>query len=445
MNKSKILERVLKKIPLQAAQELIAERSGWRSEKKVKKKDDIRDAFLDLARFIRDDEIEDFVEMAVMKKTQGLPAYTYKLTNTDFLTGKNEDTFREDFSKFDVRFENIYTISIEVVAFSDQLIDLNIRLKEYEGSWKTGVINPESLSAVYTSRVTIEPFSKVMTIYTGSHIVQEVLIKFLQFEFNWPLTAYRITEITNQLIDIGNASFKTALLLDLVHNRLTNKGIRSTFNELKFYTRTKQRKDGIKNVAIGGDALLSSQLACEYITTGSDIVYFKVDMTLGDERFTTKVFLKGEKLDILKIVLMDTDNEDLKNTVMSIIQKEYIDMCGSGIVDIEKTKKLLNTIAERYASRDQLLQRTIQTNTVTSIQVLSNLLEKLNDQDANVTDLLRNFVLANQTILSAVGSDDALSVLDPIQNFIGLEQNQVLDEEDYSDEEAEKETEAELI
>ena len=81
-------------------------------------------------------------------------------------------------------------------------------------------------------------------------------------------------KLLNQVARIGSVSYKTAVLLDLVHNRLTEKGINSTFKEMKIFTGGGSRRDGEKEVAIGGRALLSSQLACEYVTLGSHIIYF---------------------------------------------------------------------------------------------------------------------------------------------------------------------------
>jgi len=433
VNKRGVLLRVLDRLKIDEAIEVIREKyPNWTPEKKPKKKADIKEKFLSLDQIIREDEIEDFVQMAVMKKNIGFPAYTYKITSTDFLDGLTAQEVAETFSKNNYTFKDIYLITT-VAKLTNNVIELNVRLKEYESSWRTGANNIESLSAVYTSNVILDIERKVLTVISGNHKVHEEIISFLQLVLRWPLHSYRVKEITNQLMDLGSVSFKTAVLLDLTHNRLKEKGIESTFKEIKFAIGNKRRKDGIRNVAIGGRALLSSQLACEYITMGSDIVFFKVDMQMDGEEFSAKVYLKGQELDILKIVILDTDNEVVKKKAMSIIQQEYIDLCTIGIQNMPETKKLLESIKEKFVNQDQLITRAIKDSTLKSIEIMANLLDILDDQDERVLDALTQFVESNRTILDSVGFDDIDVNLEKINNFVGLENEAVLDDEDYTE------------
>ncbi|MFS0906669.1 hypothetical protein AB3N02_26975 [Priestia aryabhattai] len=433
MDKKAILTRVLKKVPIENAMELIQDRfKGWVPEKKPRKKEDIREKFLSLSQVIRDEEIEDFVQMAVMKKSVGLPAYTYRLSNINFIDEVDEHEFRERYNKTFSPYKDIYSISTEVIDFNQGKIELNCRLKEYEASWKTGTMNIDSLSAVYTSKITINRTQRVMTIFCGNHSVQEILMTYTQQIFGWPLNLYRINEVSNQLVTIGSASYKTAVLLDLVYNRLTEKGIKSTFEEMKFYT-GKKRKDGIKDVAIGGRALLSSQLACEYVTIGSHIIYFKLGLTYEEREFTAKVYLKGNDLDILKIVILDTENENVRLEAMEIIQQEYIDMCTNGIKDIPKTVELLTTIKDRFINKDQLILRTIKENALNSIASIAKLVGKFDDQDIYAIEVLKEFSQYNRTLLDSVGFDGEDENLNSINNFVRIDEVQIIDEDDYED------------
>ncbi|MCM3676659.1 hypothetical protein M3699_23135 [Peribacillus simplex] len=435
MDKKAILTRVLKKVPLDNAMDLIQEKfNGWVPEKKPRKKEDIREKFLSLSEVIRDEEIEDFVQMAVMKKSVGLPAYTYRLSNINFIDEVNEHEFKEKYNQTYSPYKEIYSISTEVIDFNHGKIELNCRLKEYEASWKTGTMNIDSLSAVYTAKITINNTQRVMTIFCGNHSVQEILMAYLQQIFGWPLNLYRINEVSNQLVKIGSASYKTSVLLDLVYNRLKEKGIESTFKELKFYTGGRSRKDGIKDVAIGGRALLSSQLACEYVTLGSHIIYFKLGMTYEEMiEFTTKVYLKGNDLDILKIVILDTENENIRLKAMDVIQQEYIDMCTNGIKDIPKTVQLLTTIRDRFINKDQLILGTIKENALNSIASIAMLVEKFDDQDIYTIEVLKEFSRYNRTLLDSVGFDGEDENLNSINNFVRTDEVQIIDEDDYED------------
>lgn len=426
----RVLLRVLGRLKLEEAIEVIREKHpGWTPNKKPRRKADIQDKFLELSALIKEEEIEDFVQMAVMKKNVGFPAYTYKVVSDEIFKDLTNEEIIKAITKENFPFKDIYAISIGVENIGDK-IELKVTLKEHESAWKTGANNIGSLSAVYTSKVSLDLQHKVLTIYSGNHQVQEEIVNFLQLVLKWPLQSYRVKEMTNQLVDLGSVSYKTSVLLDLMYNRLKEKGIESTFKEIKFDIGSKRRKDGIRNVAIGGKALLSSQLACEYITLGYNIVYFNVDMVMDGNQFSTKVFLKGQDLDILKIVILDTDNETIKKKAMSIIQNEYIDLCNTGIKYMPETKKLLEGIKERFVNQDQLIIRAIKDSTLESVKMIASILSNLDDQDEYVVNAIRQFADFNRTILDSVGYDDSDPNFDLITEFAGIRKEVVVDEED---------------
>lgn len=291
-----ILERVFKRSTKENVIDLISQKNeGWAPSKKRPKKAELKEDFLALAAIINPDEIEDFIEMAVMSKNVGLPAYTYKINSLDFLEvreNEEENPIRDIQQIKDQPYGDQYLVSAEEVE--DSVAELNIifRLKEYAEVWKNGGIrNRDTLSAVYKIKVILDKQRQIVTIFTGNHYVQEVISSFLSSVQKWPLQNYRIREIANQSYQIGNASFKTALLLDLVSNRFQERGIFSNFKEIKFNTKnSKHTSQGIRSITINGRNLLTSYLACEYITLGSDILSFKIDMTFEDINFSTLFF-----------------------------------------------------------------------------------------------------------------------------------------------------------
>ena len=59
-------------------------------------------------------------------------------------------------------------------------------------------------------------------------------------------------------------------------------------------------------------------------------------MTYNDVDFTTLFSLKGKEEDILKIVVIDSDDDIFKQQVIDIIQSEYIELCGAGLKTFKK-------------------------------------------------------------------------------------------------------------
>ncbi len=167
----------------------------------------------------------------------------------------------------------------------------------------------------------------------------------------------------------------------------------SRFKEIKFNTKNKKHTtDGIRNITINGRNLLSSQLACEYITLGSDILSFKVDMTYNDVDFTTLFSLKGKEEDILKIVVIDSDDDIFKQQVIDIIQSEYIELCGAGLKNVQETSNLLKQIYEKFINGDRLVNEVIQNSSLQIIKSISRNLEKWDLDDENNLEMLYSFM-----------------------------------------------------
>jgi hypothetical protein len=421
MNISGILRRVFDRVPKENVVSIISDKkSGWVPDKKHKKKSDLLDEFLKLETLINEDEVEDFIEMAVMTRMKGFPAYTYKIGNLNFLYSSDNTELIQLQDIVNYPFKDIYTVSVERIDEQAETLKVVIRLKEYAEAWRTGLRSPDSISAVYKINISVDKSKKVLTIHSGDYHLQEVIKDFLGFVLKWPLQAYRIRE-TNQAVDIGSASFKTAIIIDLIFNRLKDHGIFSKFKEIRFNTKNKSHlKDGIRNVTISGRNIVSSQLACEYITLGSDIISFKVEMTYNEIDFTTEFSLKGTDTDIMKIVVTHNVDESFKNEVINIIQEEYIEMCNSGIKDISETKKHLEQIYIKFIRGDKLVNEVIEDNTLKILELLVQATEYLKDQDEIIINIYTEFVNRSQAILDTIGYDGDSGDIKRIKEFIGL-------------------------
>jgi hypothetical protein len=434
MNIVGILSRVLRQVPLETAIEIIREKNpNWNPPKRPKKKSEIENDFYALQEFIGANEVEDFVQMAVMKRMIGLPAYTYNVKDLNFLNDKSDQILTEELKAENHAYGDVFTISITVNNINQERIELSFRIKEYEGSWKTGVRNTESLSAVFTANVTLDRVNRILTVYTGNHVVQDVIRSYLSSVSRWPIESYRLREFPNQQFGLGNASFKTSMLLDFVYNRLTDRGISSSFNEIKFNTGSR-KADGIKSVTINGSDILTSQLGCEYITIGSAMIFFKLRNMYNDMSFSTMFFLKGSTYDVLKVVIFDIEDETKKQQIMEIIQGEYINMCKQGMLNVEDTKSHLNTIYDKYSKNDKLITTAIQQNTLNSLSAIADIVSILNDQDEKVIEGISNYIRFTQTVLDTIGYSGDDHNVKLLKEFVGYEEPTVVDPEDYGDE-----------
>ena len=198
----------------------------------------------------------------------------------------------------------------------------------------------------------------------------------------------------------------------------------SRFKEIKFNTKQKHTTDGIRNITINGRNLLSSQLACQYITLGSDILSFKVDMTYNDVDFTTLFSLKGKEEDILKIVVIDSDDDIFKQQVIDIIQSEYIELCSTGLKNVQETSDLLKQIYEKFIHGDKLINEVIQNSSLKIIKSIAGNLEKWDLDDENNLEMLYSFYEENKIILDSVGYDDSNEDILKIKKYIGYDEEE---------------------
>jgi len=429
--KQEILRRVFNRLNKETVVEVIQRvNPSWSPSKKQRRvKKELLNDFLTLADIINDEDIEDFVEMAVMTKQIGLPAYTYKVNDLNFL----EDHPIQNIKDY-ILLEK-FSITVEEHSDLERSLNMVLRIKEYNERWRHGgVLDRNSLTAVYKINVELDKNKNKVTFNAGNDQINEVTKKFVTQALNWPIISYRILEKTNQSYQIGNASFKTAILLDFINNRLNPNGIDAKFKEIKFNTRGKlHNNEGIRNVTINGNDILSSQLACEYITLGSGIVSFKLSMTYEEQSFSAIFSLKGKDSDIMKIVIVDLDGQDIKEEIMDIIQEHYIEMCIEGIRDMDSTKRILETIYDKYSKGDKFVFQVIQDSVLKVNRCLLESIEKTGIED-DFYDLMNDIVHNNKIILDAAGYSGINEDLDKIMNtlesdFTDLDEDDVIETE----------------
>ncbi|MBP3951161.1 hypothetical protein [Bacillus suaedae] len=442
--KSAILRRVFERLNKETVIEVIQTMNkSWEPTKKQRRiKKELLADFLNLADLINDESIEDFVEMAVMTKQIGLPAFTYKINSITFLDSLDE----KDYNTIkDYPFLENFSVSVEEAVDRDDLFTLQLRIKEYKAHWRHGgVLDRNSLTAVYKINISLDKEKKKVTFNAGNDAIHEVTRRFVSEKLKWPISAYRIIEKASQSYQIGNANFKTAILLDFIENRLSQNGIKSKFKEIKFDTKGKvHQNEGIRNVTINGRDILSSQLACQYITMGSGIASFKLSISYGEQDFSAIFSLKGKDSDLMKIVIVDIDDTDLKEEILELIQEHYIAMCIEGIKDMDTTKRILETIYDKYTEGDKFVFQVIQDSMVKVNSHLSNLLRNTDIED-DFYEIINDIVYNNKIILDAAGYngiDDGLEKIKEIleSNFSDLDEDDSDNENEDDDSVSEKE------
>ncbi|ADO55251.1 hypothetical protein [Paenibacillus polymyxa] len=375
MNVNGALRKFFRKVNRENVEKLMKEKGVFPTDKKIKSKRELYPYFMELESIVSEEEVVDLVEMAVHVKTKGLPAFTHKLANKDFFVGKTPEELSGSFEYKVHPIGDIYTISTKMANTTGGRLKIDYILKKYEESWRNGELNIESLSAVYKSSIDIDLEKNILTIFAGDDETHSIIETFIGMVLKLPIQTYRIKASNTTLSWEQNASYLTALFLDFVFNRLKNKGIESSFSHIKF----KIASDDIKEVTINGKNILNSYLACEYVVLGRDIIQFKTSMVQGARTFSCNFELKGS--DLLKIVVLDISDENLKEQIMRHIQEEYILMCEQGIVNYKEISKLLEKIYERFMNKEKLFQDTLRENLVSSISQLGYLLEYTEKND----------------------------------------------------------------
>lgn len=381
MNTEGVLDRLFNRLNRKSVEELMRKWGVYPDGEKVKNKAQLRPYFLELSSLINEEELKDFVEMAVHVKNKGLPAFTHKLVDANNFTGKSIEDLKTDFQKNDFPIGGIFTVSSTLTELINGKYSINFKVKKYEEAWRSGELNIQGLSAVYKTKVTIDLNKNIVTIFSGDDETHGVIYNYLGTVLRLPIQSYRIKSTNSKLTWEQNASYLTALFLDFVFNRLKVKGYDSTFSHIKF----KVGSDDIKEVTINGKNIINSYLACEYIVLGRDIINFKIHLFDSIRSFSCNFELKSN--DMLKIVVLDVSDESAKEKIMTDIQEEYISLCESGIMDYPSTSKLLERIAERFANKEKLFMDSLRESIVSTVSHLSNLLHHVKRNDSSVIEV----------------------------------------------------------
>ncbi|OME01129.1 hypothetical protein BSK54_14835 [Paenibacillus odorifer] len=414
MNPESILRRYFNKLNYDEVVQKLKQMNLFPEPKKGGKKyakHELLPYFLELEELISEKDLISFVEYSVTRKTKGLPAYTHKLQKTDIIEGKTEKELRDLFKKEDHAVSNIYQISSAYEGKEGNVIHLLLVAKVFEGEWFTGEQTLDRLTSIYNCRVKIDLAKKIVTIFSGDDEVHSIIRNFLSTVIKLQLIDCRIKDSKSSLSWDDNASYKTALFLDLVNNRLKTKEIGASFKEIKF----KVGNDDIKDVTINGKDIINYPLACEYITLGKDIVQFKTELGYNSKKLSCAFALKGKSQDILKIVVADTTDDALRNTVIELIQEEYIAMCDHGISDLENIKRLLVQVLIRFQDKDKYLNEAIEVNTLLNLETLKKIIGGVSK--SHKADI-RKYVDNSRVILETLKYEDIDSTLAPFERWL---------------------------
>jgi hypothetical protein len=350
VNRKSVLERAFRKLTKpQVIQFIKSNKTGYVLDKKKKNKEDLIGDFLLLDRVLSEQDIIDLAEMAVMKRKRGLSAYTYNCKNIGKLEGKKLDQLKQEFIKSYV-LNSLYEIALVDIDLEGKTLNLSLKVKEYGTYWKMGVQDLNSLTAVYNNNVTFDTVTKKVSIEVGDDNIETVIEKFLASRLGVPLVPYTLKVFNVPTSVQDSASEKTILIFDYIYNRLPSRGIRSSFNDVRFKMNGNSQSSGVKGITVHGYDIIASDEACKYITLSNDIISFKTTAVYEGSKFNVQFTLKGKDYDKLKIVVLDNKSEAYKQEVMNLMQEEYILMCKDGVKDIEETRKKLAPIYESYIS-----------------------------------------------------------------------------------------------
>lgn len=379
--------------------------------------------------------IQDLLETAALVRTQGFPAYTYKLNNSKVEKIPGEEFFvPEDCENY--AFKDKYQITIQDIIELEHKIEFELEVKEHNEVWKYGALNSDSLTGLSRVKINFEKEKEKLSIHAGNENINEVCKDFIKGYLKWPLETYVLKSIFTQASQIDNTDFLTALVLDFVYNRLSSKGFAAKFKEVKFKNNDSvdnKRNAGIKTVTLNGKDIISSQLACEYVTIGSSVERFKLEVVYKSIIFGADFTLKGKDNNQLKIVIYEanTSNEE----IMDELQSEYIDMCHNGIKDVKATVLLLETIRETFIKADkyvyELVEELVSNNNKFLLEITNENVSKL---DENSIENVYNLAYNNEVLLQTIGISETDTNLERVYELIGYEIDEIEEDEDQLEE-----------
>jgi hypothetical protein len=428
-NKEGFLRRILPKLNKEQTARMIKEKKpGWTPSKKIKnlKREDLETEFVSLATILNDDELEEFLEVALTKRTMGYPAYTFKITQKTVLDSNPVE------EKSNYTFLNSNQVTINAIEDDANTCTFKMMIKEHSETRMQEVLNSDSLLSRHPVDIMIDKNQEVLTMIVGKDSIQEVAKRFIQQVIKWPIVTFDISEDFTQSYEIGTTHYRTALIIDFVYNRLKKLGYKANFKEIKFLTGSESaRSSGIRNVTINGNDILSSQLACEYVTVGSAVISFKLDLIYQSRKFSAAFYFKGDNYTQLKIVLLDVP-DDQQSQIMNKMQDEYIDMCNNGISDMEETKNRLAIIKKKYLAPDKFVFESIQNVILTNNELLSDILKNTDNEESR--ELIGKTAYNNRILLDNTGYSEEDSNLKTIFEQLELDFDSFEELEEQEDE-----------
>ena len=115
--------------------------------------------------------------MTVMKKTRGLPSYTYRYKNLGKLKDKDLNELKTAFEK-SYPINSVHEIVVTEISMDEGKIILAVKVKEFKTSWKTDIQDLGSLTGVYETQVIVDETLGKISIEVGDDKIEEVIEAF---------------------------------------------------------------------------------------------------------------------------------------------------------------------------------------------------------------------------------------------------------------------------
>ena len=137
--------------------------------------------------------------MTVMKKTRGLPSYTYRYKNLGKLKDKDLNELKTAFEK-SYPINSVHEIVVTEISMDEGKIILAVKVKEFKTSWKTDIQDLGSLTGVYETQVIVDETLGKISIEVGDDKIEEVIEAFLTYRLAIPLIPYTIGVLMHPIL-----------------------------------------------------------------------------------------------------------------------------------------------------------------------------------------------------------------------------------------------------
>ncbi|MBC2100104.1 hypothetical protein HCJ70_13720 [Listeria booriae] len=324
-------------------------------------------------------EDERLVELIVERNQQGFPLYSYHINSIDFFECDRvgEGLLLEGIEN--ERCSPCHQISIEDYTNNDDLLSFVAKIKEYTTEYSYGINARGSLENVYYIPVELKKNDSIVSIHSGNSDIEKILSAYLKNNCLWDIDEFSLPNTINGQENQFDVSFKTALILDYIYNRLPEIGMLTDFSTLRFNV----DDTNIKKIMLNGSGLFASPTACEYVTLGKEISRFDIAASYRNEPFDVRFSLTGDGFRSLKITITSKEgNLEIKKEALFQLQNVYIELCLNGVSLIEATRNIITRIKETYLNGEkQMYSKEVVDIIGNNIRMMEQIIPRLNQDE----------------------------------------------------------------